>query len=143
PPAPPKGGRATLTKPPPPPTIPSSLKPVPRLGPNGQAYKESEPPSEESVAWERVAADTQDAAARADTPSDGSRNKNTTSGLRPSLQEYRANERRRLLIVVGVVAAIAILALVITLIIVLRGDTSKTNTGTNETPPNIVYVNAR
>jgi serine/threonine protein kinase len=140
PPSPQVGGRATLTKPAPPPIRPSSLKPVPRLGPNGKAYKESESPAEESVAWERVAADTQDAAARADTPSDGARKKNQASGLRPALQEYRANERRRLLIVMALVAAVAIIAFIITLIIVLRGDTGNPDLGAGKMPANTVFL---
>jgi serine/threonine protein kinase len=144
PPSPAQGtNRATLTRPVPPPPVASSMRPTPRPGPHGQTIKESAPPGEEAVAWEQVAGETQEAAAAANTAPSGPRKISRSSALRPSIQAYRARERRRLLIVVTVVAAVAIISLTITLIIVLRGDTSKTNTGTNEPPSNMVYVDAR
>jgi serine/threonine protein kinase len=139
----PQGGRATLTKPAPPPLLPRSLKPVPRLGPNGQALKDTDTPAEESVAWERVAGETQKAAARTDTSPNGPRKMSSTSGLRPAFQEYRANERRRLLIVMAVVAGVIIIALTVTLILVLGGNKDKLDPALGGRPANTVYLSYR
>jgi hypothetical protein len=119
------------------------MRATPRPGPNGQTLKETAPPSDEGVAWERVASDTQEAEARADTSPNGERQKQSASRMRPSLLEFRARERRRLLIVLGVVAAVIVIVLVATLVIALRGDGDKTDPRTDSPPPNTLYVSLK
>jgi serine/threonine protein kinase len=134
--------RAVLAKPAPPPPLLGSMKPTPRPGPNGQtvkeSVKESASPVEEGVAWERVASETLESGPRADTSPDRGK-KPSASGLRPTLQEYRAHERQRLLIVMGVVAAVVIVALIVTLFIAFRGDPNK-ESGPVGNPPGTLYV---
>jgi serine/threonine protein kinase len=132
------GARAVLAKPAPPPPLPGSMKPTPR--PNGQTVKETATPVEEGVAWERVASETLESGPRADTSPDRTRKKTPASGLRPSLQEYRAHEWRRLLMVMGVVAVVVIVALIVTLVIVFRGGNGKTDLGPNAPAANTIYV---
>ncbi len=122
---------------PPPPVIPA---------PNGRAAadatRESGAPQlelvEESVRWERLAPETAEPNARADTDPKGPKKSASASGLRPTLQEYRAGERRRLLRITGLVSGAVLLVLAVTLFFVLSGG----NTPDPSPPPpsNTLYV---
>jgi serine/threonine protein kinase len=141
PPSPAQGtNRATLTRPVPQPPVASSMRPTPRPGPNGQTIKESAPPGEEAVAWERVAEGTREAAAGANTAPTDARRISRSSALRPSIQAYRARERRRLMLVMGIVAAVAIVALGVVLFIALRGNGGNSGNGKSGSQPGTIYV---
>jgi serine/threonine protein kinase len=141
--APPKtaqGNRvATLSKPVAASPAPKSLQTTPRPGPNGQTLKESAAPREESVAWERLAPDTQEVEARADTAPNKPAKARSGSGLRMTLLEYRARERRRLLVVIGVVAAVVLLASIVTIVLALRDKGGSGNTGTPQATNTIYF----
>jgi serine/threonine protein kinase len=120
-----------------------SVPTTPRTGANGQRRAQSKvtqvAPGEDSVGWERLAPDTEEPTARADTAPTGSKKGSTASGLRPSLAEYRVRERRRLILVVSIVSALLIIALVVTLILVFGGN-SEPPVSDNPPPPNVLYV---
>jgi serine/threonine protein kinase len=141
--APPKTARdsgvGTLTKPAPPPPAPKSLQATPRPGPNGQTIKEVVAPAEERVAWERLAPETLETTARADTAPHGRAKAPQGSGLRMTLLEYRARERRRLLVVLGVVAVVVVAAAIVTLILAFGDKGGGGNSGTSS-PSNTWYV---
>jgi hypothetical protein len=116
------------------------MRPTPRPGPNGQTIKESAPPVEEAVAWERVAEEMQEATASANTAPTDARRISRSSALRPSIQAYRARERRRLMLVMGIVAAVAIFALGVVLFLALRGDNGKSGSGKSGLQPGTIFV---
>jgi hypothetical protein len=63
----------------------------------------------------------------------------SSSGLRPTLQEYRDRERRRLLLILSIVATVLVIALIVTLIVVLGGNTPAVDTF-QPAPAGTIYV---
>jgi serine/threonine protein kinase len=108
-------------------TAPARVAPAsPRSGANGPRRAESKvtqvAPGEDSVGWERLAPDTDEPTAQADTSPTASKKRSSVSSLRPTLARYRALERRRLILVVSIVSALVVAALIITLILVFGGN---------------------
>jgi serine/threonine protein kinase len=95
---------------------------------------------EESVAWERLAPDTEEPSAHADTdPKAPKKGGASGSGLRPTLTEYMIRQRRRLIWVIGVVSAIVLIGLTVTLILVFKSDGEPPG-NPSPLPSNIIVV---
>jgi serine/threonine protein kinase len=123
----------------------ADLQPTQLGGPNGRASAVPAPadngvqPAEESVAWERLAPDTEEPSAKADTDPKATKKTPTTSGLRPTLAEYQAQQRMRLLYVGGAVSLVILIIVIVTLVILLRSPPTD-ETGNPPPSPSVLYV---
>jgi serine/threonine protein kinase len=155
--APPSGGRDSGSGPAAPPapnaqkaaaaTAVADVQPTQLGGPNGKPIPtpattdNGAQGTEESVAWERLAPDTEEPSAKADTDPKATRKMPTTSGLRPTLAEYQAQQRMRLLLVGGGVAALILVSLIVILVIIFSGSKPTTEeTGGPPPPLSVLYV---
>jgi hypothetical protein len=117
-----------------------------RGAPNGKTAQAPAPsangaaPAEEIVAWERLAPETQEERAKADTDPKASKKIPTVSGLRPTLAEYQVQQRMRLLLVLGIVSLLIFITVIATLVFLLKRDDGSSDKEPIPPPPNVVYV---